>query len=202
MGKSRKTYHREDLRGDLVRAGRDFVATHGYHSLSVRTLAQSVGVSAGAPYRHFADRRALLLAIAIDGYSDLFSSARAIKASAHDPEEALIAAGLTYVEFVMTNPRLAELMYESELTSPSIDPALLGYQQIGRESLVELLQAAIPQCGEEELSIRVLTLWSSIYGFTALRKQHLVPKFVPYEISGDEVARRAISLAVRAAITM
>ena len=200
MSRADKPYHRADLRGDLLRSGRDYVAAHGYHSLSVRTLAQSVGVSAGAPYRHFADRRALLLAIAIEGYSDLFSTARAINAAAHDPEEALIAAGLGYLEFVAKNPRLAELMYESELTSPSIDPALLDYQRKGQEVLTDPLRAAAPHCDEEELSIRVLALWSLIYGFATLRKRQMVSEFIPFPIDGDEVARRTITLAVHAAI--
>lgn len=198
--KAEKPYHREDLRGDLVRAGREYVAANGYHSLSVRTLAQSVGVSPGAPYRHFSDRRALLLAIAIDGYTDLFSAARAINASAHDPEEALIGAGLGYLEFVTANPRLAELMYESELTSPSIDPALLEYQHIGQAALTEPLRAAVPDCDEAELAIRVLALWSSIYGFATLRKRQMVSEFVPRALASDEVARRTITLAVHAAI--
>ncbi|PCD02132.1 TetR family transcriptional regulator [Sphingomonas spermidinifaciens] len=198
--KAEKSYHREDLRGDLVRAGRDYVEAHGYHSLSVRTLAQSVGVSAGAPYRHFADRRALLLAIAIDGYTDLFSTARAINASAHDPEEALIGAGLGYLDFVTTHPRLAELMYESELTSPSIDPALLDYQHIGQAALTEPLRAALPDCDEAELAIRVLALWSSIYGFATLRKRQMVSEFVPDTLASDDVARRVITVAVHAAI--
>lgn len=183
-----------------MRAGRDYVAANGYHALSVRTLAQSVGVSTGAPYRHFTDRRALLLAIAIDGYTDLFSTARAINAAARDPEEALIAAGMGYLEFVTTNPRLAELMYESELTSPSIDPALLDYQRMGQEALTEPLRAAAPDFSEEELSIRVLALWSLFYGFAILRKRQMVSEFVPYPIGSDEIALRTITLAVRAAI--
>lgn len=200
MSDAGKPYHREDLRGDLVRAGRDFVAENGYHALSVRTLANMVGVSAAAPYRHFADRRSLLLAIAIDGYADLVSTARAINAAAQSPEAALIAAGMSYLEFVATNPRLAELMYESELTSPLIDPALLEYQRIGQDALTKPLRAAAPDYDEEDLSIRVLALWSLIYGFATLRKRQMVAEFVPHSIGDEKVARRMITLAVHAAI--
>jgi len=59
MAKS-KSYHKEDLRKDLLDAGRAYVEAHGHQSLSVRTLAQKVGVSAGAPYHHFGDRQKLV----------------------------------------------------------------------------------------------------------------------------------------------
>ncbi|WP_374139319.1 TetR/AcrR family transcriptional regulator, partial [Sphingomonas sp.] len=75
MASKAKTYHREDLRGELLRAGRAYIAEHGHHSLSVRTLANTVGVSPGAPYHHFKDRRALLLALAIDGYAEITDAA-------------------------------------------------------------------------------------------------------------------------------
>lgn len=200
MAKKENTYHREDLRGDLLRAGREYVAANGHHSLSVRTLAQAVGVSPGAPYHHFRDRRSLLMALALDGYAELFSEARDIASSSQDPEEILIASGMKYLEFAMTHPQLLELMYESELTSPTIDPALLEYQHIGQEALTEPLRAAIPSCDEAELSIRVLSLWSTIYGFASLRKKQMIKEFVPYQIDKDEVARRTITLAVHAAI--
>lgn len=200
MAKKEKTYHREDLRGELLLAGREFVAANGHHALSVRTLAQKVGVSPGAPYHHFQDRRSLLLAIAITGYEELFSEARAIASASSNPEEALIASGMGYLEFAATNPRLIELMYESELTSPSVDPALLEYQHVGQEALTEPLRVAIPSCDEAELSIRVLGLWSTIYGFASLRKRQMITKFVPYSIGKDEVAKRTITLAVHAAI--
>ena len=65
------SYHKENLRQDLIDAGLAYVKAQGHASLSVRTLAQKVGVSPGAPYHHFPDRRSLLLAIAGEGFKDL-----------------------------------------------------------------------------------------------------------------------------------
>jgi len=58
--KNDSSYHHGDLRAALIKAATAEIERGGYENLSLRELADSVGVSRGAPYRHFADRRALL----------------------------------------------------------------------------------------------------------------------------------------------
>lgn len=195
-----KTYHRDDLRGDLLRAGRAHIAANGHHSLSVRTLAQRVGVSPGAPYHHFRDRRALLLALAIDGYEELGDHAAAAARSPGTPEDRLVALAMNFVNFAMTSPRLLELMYDSELTSPSPDPALLTYQNAGRSALLAQVREARPDDSEVEASVRVIALWSLIYGFASLRRKQMIQSFEPKEMTEEAVARRTMILAVQAAL--
>ncbi len=201
MATKTKTYHREDLRGDLLRAGRAYIAEHGHHSLSVRTLAQLVGVSSGAPYHHFKDRRALLLALALDGYAEI-TNAAADAASVGTPRERLIRLGLQFVEFATRSPQLLELMYESELTSPAPDPALIEFQDIGHETLVAPVREALQSCDEGEIEVRVLTLWSTIYGFASLRRKHMIQKVEPRDIGRDEITQRVVALTVDAALNL
>lgn len=200
MTKKEKSYHRDDLRGDLLRAGRAYISEHGHHSLTVRTLAQTVGVSPGAPYHHFRDRRALLLALARDGYEELTQKAVAAASSPGSAEQKLIALAMNFVDFAMTSPQLLELMYESELTSPSPDVALLEYQNAGQSALLGQLRIARPDDSDDEAGVRVLALWSSIYGFASLRRKQMIQKFEPQHMGPDEVARRTMTLAVHAAL--
>ena len=51
-----------------VKAAAAEIERSGYENLSLRELAASLGVSRAAPYRHFVDRRALLSALAADGF--------------------------------------------------------------------------------------------------------------------------------------
>ena len=69
--KSDSSYHHGDLRAALVKAAAAEIERSGYENLSLRELAESLGVSRAAPYRHFADRRALLAAVAADGFDGL-----------------------------------------------------------------------------------------------------------------------------------
>ena len=199
MASKEKPYHREDLRGDLLRAGRAYIAEHGHHSLSVRTLAQTVGVSPGAPYHHFRDRRSLLRALAIDGYTELTNAAKEATVCG-DPKERLIRMGMQFVDFATANPQLLELMYESELTSPGPDPELVPYQDMGHEGLVKPVREALQGYSEEEIEVRVLALWSAIYGFASLRRKHMIQKVEPRQLGRNEVTRKVVALAVQTAL--
>jgi len=200
MATKAQKYHRDDLRGDLLRAGREYIAKEGHHSLSVRTLAQSVGVSPGAPYHHFRDRRALLLALASEGYAELADAAGEVIGSGLPPEETLIELSLQFVAFAGSSPRLLELMYESELTSPTVDPVLVKYQDIGHAALTGPVREALPNLGDDEIALRGLALWSSVYGFASLRRKHMIQKIEPQNLRRDEVVRRVITIAVSAAL--
>src|SRR5215207_8044733 len=66
-----KTYHHGDLRDALVRAALDILVNEGPEALTLRGVARAAGVSQAAPYRHFADRRALVAAVAEEGFKRL-----------------------------------------------------------------------------------------------------------------------------------
>lgn len=196
----RRPYHREDLRRELLEAALAHVRDHGHHGLSVRTLAQAVGVSPGAPYHHFKDRRALLLALALHGYEALGAAAARATLSGSTAKDRLLALCISFVDYAQANPRLLELMYESELTSPTPDPALLEHQQAGRAALQAQLESALPSLTEEARTLRLLSLWSTVYGFAALRNKHLIDPFEPAGSSPDAIARGTLHLAVEAAL--
>ena len=198
----RRPYHREDLRRELLEAALGYVRDHGHHGLSVRTLAQAVGVSPGAPYHHFKDRRDLLLAIALHGYSELGAAAARASSSRATAKEKLLALCLSFIDFAQANPRLLQLMYESELTSPMADPALLAHQHAGRYALQAQLDAALPSLSEDARTLRLLALWSTVYGFAALRNKHLIDPFEPADSTPDAVARGTMILAVEAAVSL
>lgn len=199
MAKS-KTYHKENLRQDLVDAGRAYVEAHGYQSLSVRTLAQKVGVSAGAPYHHFADRRRLLLAIAADGFRILALGASEIGASRLGGRDKLIALGLHFVEFADQSPRLFELMYESELSIPRQPPELRKYQQVGQQLIQSAIASRLRRASPKSIEIRAVAFWAFIYGFAALRRIYDIHSFDRFGMSRDAVARSIVVQAATAAL--
>ena len=64
-----RTYHHGNLRAALLDCAEQTLAAGG--ELSLRELARKVGVSHGAPRRHFADKQDLLDALALDGFQRL-----------------------------------------------------------------------------------------------------------------------------------
>jgi len=171
---TKKPYHKENLRRDLLEAGRAYVKAHGHLNLSIRTLAQQVGVSPGAPYHHFPDRRSFLLALAIEGFREMMDGTRIVAAAKMSAAEKLRRMGILFIRFTEENPYLIDLMYESELTTPTLDPELLQYQVMGHDALRNCIVEALPGLADAEADLRVVTYWSAIYGYATMRKKGVI----------------------------
>src|SRR5450631_3377520 len=71
-----RPYHHGNLRTALLEQAERTVLERGVEALSLRELARETGVSHGAPRRHFADRQALLDALAEAGFQRLGAELR------------------------------------------------------------------------------------------------------------------------------
>lgn len=126
-GKARRhgRYHHGDLRRSLVAAGRALLERQGAAQLSLRQVAQAAGVSPAAPYAHFADRTALLAAIAETGFADFRAALwRAGGRSGMSAAERLQAMAVAYVLFAHDHPALFRLMFGPELADLTPHPTL------------------------------------------------------------------------------
>jgi len=110
-----RPYHHGNLREALLVAGERALGTTGAANLSLRELAREVGVSHAAPRRHFADRQALLDALALNGLEQLGAQLDAALAGAgEDFTTRILALARAYVGFATTRPALIELMFASK----------------------------------------------------------------------------------------
>ena len=66
--KPENTYHHGDLRDALIKAALREAEQGGAEAISIKALAKQLGVSQPAPYRHFADREALLEAVTAEAF--------------------------------------------------------------------------------------------------------------------------------------
>jgi AcrR family transcriptional regulator len=107
-----RPYHHGNLRAALLAQAEQTLREHGLEGLSLRDLARQIGVSHAAPRRHFADRQALLDALAESGFARLGAQLRAAADSAGEGYEArLRATSLAYVRFAISDAALLELMF-------------------------------------------------------------------------------------------
>lgn len=114
----RASYHHGDLRNALLEASLALVAKKGVEAFSLREAARAVGVSPAAAYRHFADKDALLSALAEVGTARLAQGMERAIARAPgrpgSPEHAAAvfgAVGLAYVEFAVQHPAHFRVMF-------------------------------------------------------------------------------------------
>jgi AcrR family transcriptional regulator len=107
-----RPYHHGNLRAALLAQAEQTLREQGLEGLSLRDLARHIGVSHGAPRRHFADRQALLDALAESGFARLGARLRAAAESAGEDYEARLRATATaYVRFAISDAALLELMF-------------------------------------------------------------------------------------------
>lgn len=107
------------MRELLVRTALQMVQDEGVEAIRVREVARRAGVSSGAPFRHFKDRNALLVAIAEEGLRQVEAdTASAIEAAGQDPVAQLRAFGVSTVRLAADYPAYFRVIHE-----PSIEPS-------------------------------------------------------------------------------
>ena len=117
-------------RAALLAEAAAMIAKGGVASVTMRAIGRRLGVSRAAPYRHFADKTALLVAVAAAGFDRLRSRLQTIEAGAsRSSVERLRRMGEEYVRFALENPAHYRLMY--------------GKEALTREDQPELREAAI-----------------------------------------------------------
>jgi AcrR family transcriptional regulator len=164
-----RPYHHGNLRRALLDQAERTVRERGVQALSLRELAREIGVSHGAPRRHFPDRQALLDALAESGFRRLGSELRAAGNGAGEEFEArLRATAVAYIRFATRDPALLDLMFAAKHRD---EPAALQ-ETVERAfsvmlELIEQGQAeSFLEPGDPE---RVgLVLFSTIQGIAAL----------------------------------
>ena len=166
---SERPYHHGNLRTALLAQAERTVRERGVQELSLRELARETGVSHGAPRRHFADRQALLDALAEAGFERLGDELRAaVEGAGEDFPARLQATAAAYIRFATADAALLELMFAGKHREPS--GALNAAAERAFAVLFELIeqgqaQGAL-QAGEPE---RVgLVLFATIQGIAAL----------------------------------
>ena len=104
-------YHHGALREALLQRARETLRSEGAEALSLRRLARDLGVSHAAPGRHFKDRRALLDALALDGYERLATALEAAYTDGGAFRTVLTRQAAAYVDFAAAERGLVEVMY-------------------------------------------------------------------------------------------
>jgi AcrR family transcriptional regulator len=113
---SRRTgYHHGDLRNALETAALELVAERGAHGFTMAEASRRANVSVAAPFKHFANRDALLAALALRGYQEQARRFADAVGSADDPVEQLAEFAVAYVQFAIDERALFEITFSAGL---------------------------------------------------------------------------------------
>lgn len=156
------------LRERVLEASVALIEDRGIGGLSMREVARRAGVSHQAPYHHFADREAILAAVALEGFERMADSMEA--AVGPDPLASLTAVGRAYVRFALEHPAHFRVMFRPELVALPDHPeaeACADRAYLGLEGLVAQAVAtgAVPAAEAPGL---VTICWAFVHGLSGL----------------------------------
>lgn len=157
------SYHHGDLSAALVDAALELLGTTTAEALSLREVARRAGVSAAAPYRHYADKEALLAALATRGFEQLGQRLLAAD-DGSSTGDALVAQGVAYVGFALDQPAMFQLMF-SRFSDKSRYPLL---QKAGENAYRLLENRVAAQVPKPRRMTLVAGSWALVHGLALL----------------------------------
>lgn len=164
----RGSYHHGDLKRALTRAALSLVAEKGPKGFTLTEAARRAGVSAAAPYRHFADKAELLAAVAQQGFLELHAALQAAADAASGPKDRVIELGRAYVRWAVSHPDHYRVMF-GELVKAD-QPCLAAAAEQAFDDLLDAIsrcqQAGIVE-GQDPREIAG-PLWSLVHGAASL----------------------------------
>jgi AcrR family transcriptional regulator len=191
MPKPGDSYHHGDLRTACLRAAIDLLEENGSAGLSLRAVARRAGVSPTAPYRHYADRDALVSAVAAEGYRELAITLAAAHPSPSTPDD-LAAVAAAYVRFALDHPAMFRAMF-AERCDPRSDERVAATAAI-TEYVTTLVRHAFPAA--DDPAALSTAVWALVHGLAFL---HLDGKL---DSSTPDVVAEHVHAAVHALLSV
>lgn len=198
-----KQYHHGNLRRALLDAALQLASERGIAGFTLREVARQAGVSHNAPYHHFADKAALVTALAVENFELLAADLRgAYEEATGTALDKLLAEGVAYVRFALQHPAAFRLMFRPELHQrgrvdmgeckddvvaqagdAAYDVLLAGIRVAQREGLIE---------EEQEIQFLALTMWSTVHGLAILLLDSSVQKILPTPLDDEQLAEHVV----------
>ena len=182
------------LRDEILDAATELLLETGHaKAVSIRSVAERVGVTPPSIYLHFQDKDTLLDAVCARYFEKLEEDMQRVSAGQPCTIEVLRAQGLAYVRFATQTPELYRISTMGEWRSHSnVDAALASSAFEHMRATVQTLmdEGTLPQ---DDAATVALELWSAAHGVASLliAKPHL--PFGDAEAFADRVLRAVLS---------
>jgi AcrR family transcriptional regulator len=163
-------YHHGDLQRALVQEALRTIQAQGVEGLTLRAVGNALGVSRTALYRHFADKAALLSAVAREGFRALRLELLAAWEQGGGGRRGFEAMGVAYVRFASAHPAHYRVMFGGFVTTHATDPDLMAEASGAFKALVDAL-VTLQQDGlvrrDDPLQLARF-IWAIVHGIARL----------------------------------
>lgn len=168
--KPRDQYHHGDLRRALLQAAVRTLQKQGLAALTLRAVGEELGVSRTALYRHFADKSALLTAVASEGFRLLRDDLVWAWEERGKGRAGFDAMGEAYVRFALANPWHYRVMFGGGFELGTSDPELSAAGAAAFGALVDALveQQAQGLVRKDDPQTQATFIWALVHGIAML----------------------------------
>jgi len=149
------------------------IAEDGLEQLSLRDVARRLGVSHGAPYRHFESRDHLLAAV-VERCYDAFARHLDARPEGGDADADLCAMGVAYLDYALAEPLSYQLMFSTRLPSPAEHPAMMASADHAFGLLRDALRRRAPSRSAAEIEADALFVWSALHGLAGTLRSDIL----------------------------
>jgi AcrR family transcriptional regulator len=168
-------YHHGDLRQATIDVAIEIIVEKGIEALTLREVAQRIGVSRMAPYRHFENKSALLAAVAAEGFEMMYrhlqhNPTEIMSDLPKNPLQKLQQLGVAYIFYATSQPTHYRLMFGSLAVDRCLYPELHATANKSFDLLLKSViecQKAGAICQDNPLEIAQM-LWSLTHGLSML----------------------------------
>ena len=188
------TKKKRNLRGDLLKAAQNRIQKGGIGALSLRKLAQDTGVTTMATYHHFANKEALLVQIAVDGFAELSQAMQEASDSASTQKEAVRRIMRAYFHFALEKPDIYHLMFGQAIQGKQLIPEFKEAANHSFYIMAEAIKSHLDTSGQVVDADAVgISFWGTLHGLVCL----VTDGTILYKSQSDEKLERLIDRAVK-----
>jgi AcrR family transcriptional regulator len=189
----KESYHHGDLRHALLQAALALVAERSVAELSLREVARRAGVTYAAPYHHFADKSALLAAVACQGFEALVAELEGAAVRKTTLESELLAMAEAYVAFATAHASHYRVMFLPEGKESLDSDALRVAGDRAFNMLLERVARARRSESDRQHRVLATTVWAALHGLSLLAIDGVLQNKLP---SSEKSMREACRLIV------
>ncbi|EIZ8954445.1 TetR/AcrR family transcriptional regulator [Cronobacter sakazakii] len=183
MAAKRRIDTMEENRAKLIAAARKAFAEKGFAAASMDELTASVGLTRGALYHNFGDKKGLLAAVVAQVDGEMAQRAKAAAAGVEDAWETLIAEGVAYIQMALDEEvrRIVLLDGPAFLGDPAQWPSQNSCLDATRETVISMMARGIIKPVDADAAARLLNgaaLNAALWVAASPEPEEALPKMI------------------------
>ncbi|MGC0907778.1 TetR/AcrR family transcriptional regulator [Pantoea agglomerans] len=183
MAVKRRAETMEENRANLIAAARKAFAEKGFAAASMDELTASVGLTRGALYHNFGDKKGLLAAVVAQVDGDMAQQAKAAASGVSDAWEKLVAEGIAYIRMAMDAEVQRIVLRDGPafLGDPSQWPSQNSCLEATRETITRLIDSGIMKPVDADAAAHLLNsaaLNAALWVASSSEPEKALPKMI------------------------